>query len=90
MKTVKTIVEGIIAMTVFLFIIGICGYMENHYSMNATVDYYKGHVAFVDEVGEAWYDDEITNYKIGDEVRITFDTNTTDSTRLDDKICKIK
>lgn len=81
---------GLLGITLFFGSMLCASYIETHYSMDATVDYYKNEVCFIDSTGNVWNDDRVNEYTIGDEVRIIFDNNTTDNTRLDDKIIKIK
>lgn len=91
-RTIRKIKEtalGLLGVTIFFFAIGIAGYIENHYSMDCVVDYYKGEKCIIDEVGMAWSDDRVEEFAVGDTVRVLFDTNTTDSTRYDDIVAKI-
>ena len=88
-RKIKEAMLGVLFFVLFFGAMGVAGYIENHYTMEGTVDYYKGEKCVIDKMGEAWSDDRVEEYNIGDDVVITFDTNTTDNTRYDDVVTKI-
>jgi len=86
----KNVIATLIIFAIFFIIPGIAGWYETHYTMNAeAVACENGQtMIFVDKTGNTWAYDT-TEIKIGDKVKILFDTNYTDETRKDDIIEKI-
>ena len=84
--------QGFLLIVVFVFILAICGRIENNYSIKATVKKVEnGVVLFEDVAGYLWEvdrpEEEVSR---GDEVRIRFFNNCTDNEREDDKILSFK
>lgn len=80
----------ILALTLTISTLVLCGWYEGHYSIDATVDKVVGQeILFVDSAGYIWsvYD---LDYKVGDEVKLYFSANGTIDSREDDIIEKIR
>lgn len=73
-----------LGMGIVVFGILVNSYVENHYTMHGVIK--DGYI--VDCKGEKW--DFENHYKDGTKIKITFDTNHTDNTRLDDIIVSLK
>ena len=87
---VKRTIPGICVMVLLLSIMLGCGYSDTHYTTVAEVfSVSEDGTTFVDGAGYVWevYD---TCYKKGDYVELKFYNNTTDYTREDDEIVKVK
>ena len=88
-KAVKNIVEGFIIAFCFLIIPGIAGTLESRYNYNGIITEVNGaEILIEDTTGNVW-EIEQEGYQVGDEVRVTFDTQHTDNTRQDDTIIKV-
>lgn len=88
-KIIK-IVQGIIIILVIFLILGICGYIETHYTMECRVTDTQGDkIKIKDSVGQTFvfYGQ---GYEVDDKVKVTFENNCTDNIRKDDKVVKIK
>ena len=76
---------------IVVFLPGLAGYIETHYTLDAIAVATDTHttIIFEDETVHLW---AVKNrgYAIGDKVKLTFDTSYTDDTRIDDKITKIE
>lgn len=73
--------------TVFATLIAMAGFVECHYTQDATITALEedGEVVFVDARGEEWsFFGE--GYEVGQEIKVTFYTNHTDSYIYDDTI----
>lgn len=86
MNKVKNIIITILALTVFILVLGRVGYHETHYTTKGIVtEITNGIVVITDEKGEMW-EIESTDLKINDNVKIVFDNYGTYSNRYDDII----
>lgn len=84
-----TIIAGIM-LVLFLLLLGRVGYWETHYNRDATVVSVQGQLVTVeDKIGMLW-DFYADGYKVGDEVRMLMDNNTTDNIITDDTIEDVK
>jgi hypothetical protein len=84
------IITTVIALGVILGLLVASGYLDTHYDTVAEVlSVDDTETLFVDGAGYVWgvYD---TDFRKGEFVRLYFDNNTTDYTRNDDKIVKVK
>ena len=84
--------QGFLLVVVFVFVLALCGRVENNYSIKATVkDVNNGIVLFEDEAGYLWeVDRPEERVSKGDEVKIKFFNNCTDNEREDDEILSFK
>lgn len=84
--------QGFLFIVVFVFVLALCGRIENNYSIKATVkDVENGIVLFEDVAGYLWeVDRPEVEVSRGDEVRIRFFNNCTDEEREDDEILSFK
>lgn len=87
MSKAKETMLGVVAIVVIIAGILFSTYIEQHYTMTATVTSYN---TVVDETGNKWIDDRASNYSLNDVVTVTFNTNNTDNTREDDVVEGIK
>lgn len=73
--------------TVFATLVAMVGYVECHYTQDATITALEGNdeVVFVDARGEEWSFFG-KGYEVGQEVRVTFYTNHTDRYIYDDVV----
>ena len=86
MNKVKNIIITILAITIFILILGRVGYHETHYTIKGIVTEITNDVVVItDEKGEMW-EIEDDSLKINDNVKIVFDTYGTYSNRYDDII----
>ena len=78
-------------MIIFGIVIFICGWSSAHYTIRAQVIESEDitETAFEDCTGMIWTIDK-GNYIVGEDVRLTFNCNATDSDRTDDIIVKIE
>ena len=77
---------------ILTFIIGLFIYDKeaNHYSMNGVVYEREGNVlVLLDDTDNLWEIDDTKELKIGDKIKIEFNTNGTDAERTDDVITAI-
>lgn len=72
---------------VFAILVAIVGYVECHYTQDATITALEedGEVVLVDARGEEWSFSG-DSYEVGQKVKVTFYTNHTDSYIYDDTI----
>ena len=79
--------RAIAIVIVFAILITIVGYVECHYTQDATITALEenNEVVFVDARGEEWsfFGD---GYEVGQEVKVTFYTNHTDGCIYDDVV----
>jgi uncharacterized OB-fold protein len=65
-------------------------YEVNHYTINGVVyEYDNDVIVLLDETDNLWEIDYTDKVKIGDKIKITFDTNGTDDERIDDIITSV-
>ena len=89
-EKIEDTVIGILLIGVFIFIMGVAGYIETHYTREATiVDVVSDEVVVIDEFGNEWsfIGD---GYKVNDNVTLVIYNNTTMNTTVDDEIIDIK
>lgn len=87
MTRVINTLRAIAIAIVFATLIAMVGYVECHYTQDATITALEedGEVVFVDARGEEWsFFGE--GYEVGQEIKVTFYTNHTDSYIYDDTI----
>ena len=86
MNKVKNIIITILAIIVFVLILGRVGYHETHYTEKGIVTNVTNEAVIItDEKGEMW-EIEDNNLKINDSVKIIFNNYGTYSNRYDDII----
>lgn len=91
MTRVINALRVIAIMTVFVTLVAMVGYVECHYTQDATITALEedGEVVFVDARGEEWsFFGE--GYEVGQEIRVTFYTNYTDGYIYDDVVYTVK
>ena len=72
-----------------IFIIGLVGYIEGHYTRNGEITNIKGmNISVITEDGNEWMF-KGNGFTVGDNVKITFDNNGTDLELTDDIIEKV-
>ena len=89
-EKIEDTVIGILLIGVFIFIMGVAGYIETHYTREATViKINEDEIVVEDSIHHHWvfYGKD---YKIGDKIKMTMFNNYTDSNIYDDKIIKVK
>ena len=89
-EKIEDTVIGILLIGVFIFIMGVAGYIETHYTREATVvKINEDEIIVEDSIQHHWvfYGED---YKIGDKIKMTMFNNYTDSNIYDDKIIKVK
>lgn len=87
MTRVINILKTIAIVTVFVTLIAMVGYVECHYTQDATITALEedDEVVFVDARGEEWsFFGE--GYEVGQEIKVTFYTNHTDRYIYDDVV----
>lgn len=87
MTRVINALKVIAIITVFATLLAMAGFVECHYTQDATITALEedGEVVFVDARGEEWnFFGE--GYEVGQEVRVTFYTNHTDRYIYDDVV----
>ena len=91
MTRVINALRAIAIVTVFATLIAIVGYVECHYTQDATITALEedGEVVLVDARGEEWsfFGD---GYEVGQKVKVTFYTNHTDRYIYDDVVHIVK
>lgn len=85
----KKLVQFVAFLTIFVGSMALGSYLDNTYTVNAMVAEKEGMKYFVDVRGEAWDDDRAESFTVGQDVRITFNKNVTESI-YDDSILKVK
>ena len=91
MTRVINTLRAIAIVIVFATLIAMVGYVECHYTQDATITALEENdeVVFVDARGEEWsFFGE--GYEVGQEVRVTFYTNHTDGYIYDDVVYMVK
>ena len=87
MTRVINTLRAIAIVTVFVTLIAMVGYVECHYTQDATITALEedDEVVFIDARGEEWsfFGD---GYEVGQEVKVTFYTNNTDGYIYDDVV----
>lgn len=96
-KEIKRTVLGIILGIGFLFLVGVCGSVMNHRSIDATITNVQitkdgCEVEATDVCGNVWnfYSDGASDYFESQKVKLIFDTNTTDYNIKDDKLIDVR
>ena len=76
---------------VFAILVAIVGYVECHYTQDATITALEedDEVVFIDARGEEWSFFG-KGYEVGQEVKVTFYTNNTDGYIYDDVVYMVK
>ncbi len=88
-RRIKDILFSLIFLGVFIILMGFCGYIETHYTRQATVIEVNGDVITVeDNCGYLW-DFKGNGFTVGDNVSMKMYNNTTDSIIKDDKIINV-
>lgn len=91
MTRVINALRVIAIVVVFAILVAIVGYVECHYTQDATITALEedGEVVLVDARGEEWsfFGD---GYKVGQKVKVTFYTNHTDGYIYDDVVYIVK
>ena len=91
MTRVINTLRAIAIITVFAILVSIVGYVQCHYTQDATITALgeDDEVVFVDARGEEWsFFGE--GYEVGQKVRVTFYTNHTDRCIYDDVVYMVK
>ena len=91
MTRVINALRAIAIVIVFAILVAIVGYVECHYTQDATITALEENdeVVFVDTRGEEWsFFGE--GYEVGQEIRVTFYTNHTDGCIYDDVVYIVK
>ena len=90
-KILKTIAMNFCAVLFILLLLGVGGYADTHYSTTAEVfSVDNNEVILIDGAGYLWAVVDRPDLHKGDFVKVYFDNNTTDYTRNDDIILKVK
>ena len=90
MKKIRDFAIGIIFISALVFALAIGGYCDTRYTQVAEVlDVTPTETLFIDPAGYVWAVSD-TNYHKGQFVKLYFFNNTTDYTRKDDEILKVK
>lgn len=90
-ETLKNIALNFCILSALLLLLGTVGYIEEHYSTIAEVfSIDNDEVILIDGAGYLWTVVDRPDLHKGDFVRVYFDNNTTDYTRNDDIILKVK
>ena len=91
MTRVINTLKAIAIVTVFTTLVAMIGYVECHYTQDATITALEedDEVVFVDARGEEWSFFG-KGYEVGQEVRVTFYTNHTDRNIYDDVVSIVK
>ena len=91
MTRVINTLRAIAIVIVFATLIAMVGYVECHYTQDATITALEENdeVVFVDARGEEWSFFG-KGYEVGQEVRVTFYTNHTDGYIYDDVVYTVK
>ena len=87
MTRIINTLRTIAIVTVFATLVAIVGYVECHYTQDATITALEedDEIVFVDARGEEWsFFGE--GYEVGQEVKVTFYTNNTDGYIYDDVV----
>ena len=91
MTRVINTLKAIAIVIVFAILVAIVGYVECHYTQDATITALEedGEVVLVDARGEEWsfFGD---GYEVGQKVKVTFYTNHTDGYIYDDVVYIVK
>ena len=86
----KGLAIGVIMIVFFISCIGFANHIQHNYTMGAVVlEVNDFETVFVDDMGEMYAVTE-TDYTVGEEVKLYFHDNFTDSDRKDDYIRKVK
>lgn len=83
--------RAIAIVTVFATLVAMVGYVECHYTQDATITALEenGEVVFVDARGEEWSFFG-NGYEVDQKVKVTFYTNHTDRYIYDDVVCIVR
>ena len=89
-EVIKSLIIGIAFTCMLVGMNGLANYIQHDYRMNAVVlEVNDFETVFVDDMGEMFAVTE-TDYEVGEEVKLYFHDNFTDSDRKDDYIKKVK
>jgi hypothetical protein len=86
-KLANKLVAGMLFI-LFMTLLGLVGYVENHYSCTAEIVEIEGNTYTVETPNGNRYQFDIEEYKVGDEIEIYFDGHHTDRFS-DDTIYKV-
>lgn len=89
-RMIQNIVDGILVAFCFIIIPGVAGLIESHYSYDGIITEVNGSDILIEDITGNLWEIEQADYKVGDRVRVTFNTMHTDNTRQDDTIVKVK
>lgn len=89
-ENIKTIITGIMVLSIFWMGLMIVSYYESHYTMKATiVDIESDGVYVAEDATQNLWAFEGENFNIDDEVKITFYDSNLTFTRKDDEVVKV-
>ena len=89
-EVIKSLIIGIAFTCMLVGMNGLANYIQHNYTMGAVVlEVNDFETVFVDDMGEMYAVTE-TDYTVGEEVKLYFHDNFTDSDRKDDYIRKVK
>ena len=89
-ENIKTIITGIMVLSIFCMGLTIVSYYESHYTMKATiVDIESDGVYVAEDATQNLWAFEGENFNIDDEVKITFYDSNLTFTRKDDEVVKV-
>ena len=89
-KTVTNVVTITLIILCFVIAPSITGWIDTHYTMTCEVNEINGDIITVIDGTNNLWDFCGEGFHKGDRVKVTFFNNTTDHTRYDDEIVKIK
>jgi hypothetical protein len=90
-KKAKEVVPGIIGLTVFTLLLGLSGYNDSHYTINAKVTKCTENLYLVeDEVGYIWEFEDNREFEVGTSVKLVMHNGHTHNTKVDDKVVDVK
>jgi len=89
-ENIKTIITGIMVLSIFCMGLTVVSYYESHYTMKATiVDIESDGVYVAEDATQNLWAFEGENFNIDDEVKITFYDSNLTFTRKDDEVVKV-
>lgn len=90
MNKIKSVLLSVTFVGMLLLMLMVGGYCDTRYNTVATVmSVDENGTTFVDGAGYVWAVSDV-NYHVGQFVKLYFDNNTTDYTRNDDIIVRVK
>lgn len=90
MKKIINFIEGFLVFSLLVFSAGAIGTFETRYSHDGIVTEINNNVITIEDTTGNLWDFTGEGFALGDKVHVTFDSQHTDNTRIDDKIVKIK